>query len=162
MEQWKLDQLKNAAEAGDNTARLVLGNYYRFKSSEFAKLAFENFRAAAEQNDPEACYHLGRCYHFGLGVDVDLVEAAEWILKSANMDFVEAQVNLGICYMQGAGFIKDEKEAFRWWEKAAKAGHPGAMINLARCYGEGIAVEKDQKKALELLEKVKKIEGEKE
>ena len=45
--------------------------------------AFEWYMKAAEQDDDEAQYYIGRIFEFGKGIDIDLVQALHWYRKAA-------------------------------------------------------------------------------
>ena len=108
-------------------------NDYGPNPNDLAKHMFETM-LTAEQGFVRAQYNLGICYHDGIGVPRDKVEAVKCYRKAAELGFAPAQFNLGICYFNGAGVAKDEIEA-------------SAYVNLA-----GITYEA-ARKHLAILEK---------
>ena len=80
---------------------------------------------------------LARCYKFGIGVKMDLSEAAKWLRV----------LLLGNFYATGTGIKRNDKEAFKWFGMAAERGVVEAMFELGHCYSNGIGVEVDKVKA---------------
>ena len=55
------------------------------------KLAFENYKKAAEMGHPKAQYRLAQLYEFGTGVNEDRNMAKYWYTKAANQGFEAAR-----------------------------------------------------------------------
>ena len=104
---------------------------------------FSDYKAKAEKGNPEAQTLLGLCYHQGLGVKQDDVEAVKWFRKAARQGLAPAQYNLGISYRDGLGIEKDTAEAVKWFGKAADQGEPHAQCRLGFIYCAGWGVAKD-------------------
>lgn len=80
-----LPYLQKAAEGGDTTAQLYLGNMYREGlgvKKDYAK-TIPWFEKAAAAGNPRAQTYLGIAYSEGLGVEPDYEKAAQWFLKAA-------------------------------------------------------------------------------
>jgi len=43
----------------------------------------DKLKKSAEQNNSDAQYELGKCYHYGWEVENDKIKAFEWYKKSA-------------------------------------------------------------------------------
>jgi uncharacterized protein len=106
--------------------------------------AFTEFRALAKQGNASAQAMLGRMYHNGEGVSVDLDEAVRWIRSAAEEGVPDAQFNLGVMYEDGKGISRDIPDALRWYRLAAQRGFVNAQINLSNCFHNGVGVDKDE------------------
>ncbi|MBR0056836.1 MAG: sel1 repeat family protein, partial [Kiritimatiellae bacterium] len=69
---------------------------------------FEKCFEVAKRGDVAAMKSLGDCYMDGVGVEKDVVQAAEWYRKAADQGYAEAQWMLGCCYHNGRGVEKNE------------------------------------------------------
>lgn len=88
---------------------------------------------AAENNNPEAQFRLGRYYnHIG-----DDSNAFDWFVKAAQNGDENGKYWLGQAYLDGKGTIQDSKKALRWTLSSAQGGNPGAQWEMARAYFEG-------------------------
>ena len=103
---------------------------------------------AAENDDFDAQYHLGKCYEKGDGIDKDLEAAAKWYRRAAEKGNSHAQNALGECYYYGRGVIRDEKSAVEWFQKAAEQGHLDSQFWLGFCYINGVGVDYDRDKSI--------------
>ncbi len=77
-----------------------------------------------------AQYNLGIMYGKGLGVPVDMNEAAKWLRKAAEQGNADAQYSLGAIYANGEGFTRNRAEAEKWLRMSATQGHVGAQKAL--------------------------------
>jgi TPR repeat protein len=94
----------------------------------------------AEQDNPDAQYHLGVAYEYGYGVTRDHAAAASWFRKAANQGLAAAQLSLGVLYENGVGVPQDFASAVSWYRKAAEQGNTGAQLNLGVMYENGWGV----------------------
>ena len=85
---------------------------------------------AANPEDAESQFNLGRRFADGNGAVQNDVQAAEWYLKAAGQGHCLAQFNLGLMYGQGQGVRRDEATARMWLRKAAELGHAGAQYRV--------------------------------
>jgi TPR repeat protein len=106
--------------------------------------AFTEFRVLASQGNASAQAMLGRMYHNGEGVAVNLDEAARWIRSAAEEGVPDAQFNLGVMYEGGKGVSQNISEALRWYRLAAQRGSADAQINLSSCFHSGLGVKQDE------------------
>jgi|GEM_PF-238308 len=113
----------------------------------------KSWKTAAEENDPRGQHLLGLCYHFGLGVSENKLEAAKWYRKAAEQGLARAQLNLGVCYHIGEGVEEDKEEAVKWYRLAAEQGDARAQLSLGGCYDNGDGVEEDKEEAANWLRK---------
>lgn len=109
-------------------------------------MAYQEFRALAEQGDASGQFSLGMLLFAGRGVAQDHVEAVKWILKAAQQGIAEAQGMLGVMYGNGLGVPRDYSEAAKWSSKAAEQGDIAAqqMFGLQCEYGQGVPQDRVQ------------------
>jgi len=96
----------------------------------------------------ESMFRLGEIYQYGLGIDVDYIEAAKWHEMAANKGNANSQNELGLLYGEGYGVRQDSRVAIYWLKKAASQGHAMAQSNLGTIYLKGYGVEKNLEEAL--------------
>ena len=127
-----IDELKKAAEQGDDLAQLRLGNCYENGDGVEKNLseAVKWWRKAAEQGNAQAQCYLGICYYNGDEVEKNLSEAVKWYRKAAEQGNAQAQYNLGICYYNGQGMIQNNIKAYAWIAVASANGDDGATKAL--------------------------------
>ena len=81
--------IKEKAEDGDSYAQVLLGNFYYTGFQEGIKQDFSEaakwYRKSAEQGDSEGMYCLGQLYFTGEGVDKNINESKNWLLKSEKL-----------------------------------------------------------------------------
>jgi localization factor PodJL len=94
-------------------------------------------REAAANGDGLALFEIGARYTAGVGVPIDLAEAAKWYQLSADMGFAPAQYRLANFYEKGSGVERDISRALTWYQMAAEQGNASAMHNLAVLYAMG-------------------------
>jgi TPR repeat protein len=87
-----------------------------------AEEAAQWFKKAAEQEDVEGQYELGRCYQNGTGVEKDDWEAAAWYEKSARHGSMNGRVAYGKCLLEGIGVSPSKTLAKYWFQRAAQQG----------------------------------------
>jgi len=114
-------------------------------------LALKLLSPLAEIGVAEAQHRLAVMYQNGLGVSVNLPEAANWMKKSAENGYDLALHGMGFMYLEGEGVEKDINEAVQWLQKGVNKGLVGSMTVLADLYKQGIGVERDEAEAERLL-----------
>ena len=118
-------------------------------------------RKAADLENADAMYSLGKCYDDGHGVEEDETKANEWyeravaryrVLAESERDSEasEAMCHLGYLYARGEGVDQDQTKMVEWLERASEFGRAIASDTLGHCYNYGIGVEKNAPKAVEL------------
>jgi len=101
--------------------------------------AFQWYRKAAEQGDPEAQNKVGVFYSLGRGTDRSKEEAVTWYLKAARGKSAKAMFNLGAAYYNGDGVTTDDVESYAWFLLAHEAGYPAADDAIKRAESEKLA-----------------------
>ncbi|MFT8718170.1 tetratricopeptide repeat protein [Acetobacter sp.] len=106
------------------------------------------FHIAARSGFGPAYNMLGRCHHFGHGVEKNLTKAAEYYEKAASFGDEWGRYNLAILLLRGLGVPVDRPRAFLLFREAANKGHAKSMNLYARFLEEGWEVEQDREAAL--------------
>jgi TPR repeat protein len=158
----------DAARKGLASAQYWLGSaYVGDKTKPFVKLdekkAFGYFKAAADQNHPEALFALAGYYLFypeKAGTKKNEKHAVSLLHLAAEQRQKWAPHTLGQCYLEGRGVNKNYKEAVQLLLQAERQGVDAAVLELGKIYATGgFGVTKDEKKAIEYLEKASKLKG---
>lgn len=113
-----------AVEQGFVRALNGLGKIYESKGLRYK--AFEYYSKAADKNDPEGQCNLGRCYEFGVGVNIDYLKSVDLYSKAIENGFSHAMFSLGQSYEYGRGVQADWETAYNWYKKGADAKNPDA------------------------------------
>ena len=146
--QMLLEQLTQAAEAGQAPAQYALGRLYRdggFVEKNHLRSVIW-LTQAAKQGDRRAMYTLGKLY---LEED-DLPTAMRWFRKSAELGYSLAQYRLGRLLLE-SGDADRNTEAVRWLTDAAEGGDPYAQYALGKLYLLGKQVPPDHEAAVRWL-----------
>lgn len=110
--------------------------------------ALAYYKQAAQQNDRDALWMVGRCYNWGMGVDVDLKLALSYYLQAHLMGNEEATIFLlrtafelimSYCDSNYNGWDFDIGEGMQYLEIAAKygGGEEAEMLADLYYYGQG-------------------------
>ena len=110
-------------------ARVKLGEVQEFVFNNLEKAA-ANYKAAAENNLPEAQYRYANMLMTGMGVTVNPEEAFIWYKKAAKNGISEAQFVLGEYYRNGRIVNKNLKKAKKWYKLALENGYEPAEMRL--------------------------------
>lgn len=113
------------------------------------KEALKQFHIAADLGSTVALNAIGSVYQSGDGLPRDLVEAAKWYKKAADVNDMAGLYNVGWFYRDGAGDIpQDYVKAKYWFERSAQHGNTSAMVELASLYEKGNGVPQSDEIAL--------------
>lgn len=91
-------------------------------------------KAAAAGSNPLAFYEIGARFTEGRGVEIDLVRAASWYQRAADMGHAPSQYRIANFYEKGSGVDRNLDAAKKWYQMAAEQGNASAMHNLAVLY----------------------------
>lgn len=105
-----------------------------FQQGDYAS-ALPGFEFYAAQGSAVAQNHLAAMYQNGLGVAIDLPQAAAWYLKSASQGNANGQYRVGRAYEQGLGVPVNPALARYWYRMAADQGQQAAQYSLRRVEG---------------------------
>ncbi|CAG8590409.1 7454_t:CDS:1 [Ambispora leptoticha] len=126
--------------------QVILGAIYL--EMDEAKKAFQEFKKAAEMNNPHGQYFLGHCYEIGIGIAEDDETSVYWKKKAANQGIPAACYFLGYHYEQGEGVRVNKRTAFILFRKAFESGYSAASLELAMTYDEGAGTLQNTHKAI--------------
>ncbi len=143
-----------AAKAGEPVAQKNLAvEYIRGRDENRNVEGFKWARRSAEQGYSTGQYHLGRCYEFGIGTEVDYGKAMEWYRKASDNGDRDSEYHISVLYEYGEGVEADPVKAFAWCMMSALHGSSGAQCRLGMMYKEGIGVDPSLPEAVRWLRK---------
>ncbi len=105
--------------------------------------AHHYYLSAVEAGSSSAYGGLVEMYKFGLGVESDKEQAAQYAREGALLGNAPLRLVLGNFYKQGWGVPKSFTEARRWFEIASYSGYNSALTALGDIYRRGQGVPKD-------------------
>lgn len=105
----------------------------------------------ADKEDKDVQFAIGKCYHYGFGVDKNGAEAVKWLSKSADQGNANAQAELAGMYHDGDAVSQDYSKAYTLYERSAAAGCLPGIIGLGNVLYDGEGVAKDVERALALF-----------
>ena len=92
---------KEAACLGSNFAKNKLGRMYEYGLGGLEQDYIKSmwwYKHAAKADDADGQYNVGRCYAEGIGVQIDLQVACEWLRSAVKQGHLAAKVKLAVCY----------------------------------------------------------------
>lgn len=104
--------------------------------------AIDWLRMAAENQNAEAMFALGRAHHFGNGVQRDQFEMTKWYRRGAENGNAEAQLILGMFHETGEYLSKDIDQARFWYGRASANGNAIARTRLTELNDPSASSEK--------------------
>lgn len=114
--------------------------------------AGEYFEKAAELDNSNAMFGLGKLYLNPEYDNYDVPKAVDFLLKAAKSGHSQAQYLLGKLFLTGEVVTRNTEYALRWLEESAAQENPYAGYLLGKLYYRGEVVPKDVAKALYCLE----------
>ncbi len=112
-------------------------------------VALDIWQKSAEAGDAQSQYGLGYLYQFGLGTDVDNVQALAWYQKSAAQNEPDALYASALMYESGRAGKQDRAKALILYRQAATTGKsPSAEYALGRIYLRGDGVPRDEREGI--------------
>ena len=98
------------------------------------------YRTAADLGHPPALLHLGHCFRFGWGVNLDSGRAEELYRRAAKAGHAPALFHLGCLYL-GPGF--QPANGVGWFERGVGQNCGECAVALAQLYACGVGVGED-------------------
>jgi len=99
-------------------------------------------------------------YESGVGVATDVVKAAAWYKKAADLGSAPAALSLGQLYARGQGVKRSNRLALQWIRKSAQAENKNAMELLGQSYENGwLGLAPNLAEAKKWYAKAKKAKG---
>ncbi|MFQ5563391.1 MAG: tetratricopeptide repeat protein [Parvularculaceae bacterium] len=131
--------LLTASGANADVARGLI----MFERGEFSRAVAE-LLPDARGGDPRAQYVVGVILLNDLAEpSAPNEDAAYWITKAAEQNYVQAQTELARMYRAGDHVEQDFAKMVHWYERAAEEGDVGAQLFVADAYAYGQGVEID-------------------
>ena len=155
VDQFKLKQVLQDANAGDISACAYLGKMY-YEGTGVAQNyneAFKWYQKAANNGVTGAYTWLGVMYYNGQGVAQNYEKAFLWTKKAAENGAADAYVGLGVMYCNGQGVAQNYGEAFQWFQKAVDNGDAVAYCWLVSMYYNGQGVSQNYGEAFKWTKK---------
>ena len=163
-----LKWFEKAANHGDADAQNMVGNIY--SDADYVEhdpqKAFKYYQMAAAQGNLWGMYNLAYCYHKGIGTEMNLLSAEEWLRKAADGGLQSAIdiLNNDPLYSQDTSSSDmemneepsdDENDinqeaapaSVKGYRKLAKEGDSDAMLKLGLCYHNGDGVKQNYAEA---------------
>jgi len=132
-----MDYLMQAANAGWIDAQLKLAEaLIQFSLPQYDKAAYHWLQKASNHQHIEALYELAKCYHDGIGTNVDYPQAAKIYQQLAAREHYPSHFKLGQMYYDGKGVEKDDDTAKKWLHSAALHKEPDAATWLKLYFNE--------------------------
>lgn len=128
--------------AAVDTGKIFDDGVVAYERGDYAAAWF-SFWSLANRGDAAAQFNLSRLYHFGYGVEQDLVQSRRWLERAARQNHSAAVFSLGQYYHLGLGGPVDLPAARALYETAAEAGYAPAQFNLALMHEVGYGVPVD-------------------
>ena len=125
-----------------------------------AKKAFLCFYRAANMEQAQAAYQLGKMYDEGTGTEQDYKSAVEWYRKANRIP--EAQTRLGVMFEEGIGVAQDYVTAARHFDLAKDYGDTtDAPQHLEALLAKGLVLKEDlmDNRIYEIAEKPAQFPG---
>lgn len=125
-----LHELDKAYSLGNNTAGLLLADYYLSLAStdEQMKQAHDIYQHIAETGDKNGQLKLAYMFHHGLGGHVDMVNAEKYYTLAAEQGEPVAQYLLGTLYQLGLLDKQPDYEQAKKWYSSAQAHYAPAAV----------------------------------
>ena len=150
-----LEKVRQMADEGDAASLTILGlrnkprrgylGQPRFSGK--PKLAYRQFRLAADQGDVQAQYWVGMMEAQGVGTERNIERAACWIAAAAEQGQALSISLLGLMHVQHLGLPESPNEGVRLIREAAEQGMPKARYRLGYMYLKGNHLAPDAQQA---------------
>ncbi len=146
--QWKIaiENLRPAAESGDDNAMVILGNMYAdgLGVGKDPKEAFTLYHRAAVKNNAAGMAATAAFYQRGLGVPVNTRMAIEWFHRSAKIGHQTGAFFYAVHSYQGSkgkdyDIPPDFARAYKWLRIAAKTGVNTKIQKASAQLADGLA-----------------------
>lgn len=111
--------------------------------------AFKWLMESAEEKYPPAEAEVAFRYMKGIGVEINIAQAAQWARKATMHDDSFGQAIYGAYLLN---VEKQKGEGYSLIQKSADAGNPGGLYMLFQCLYYGNGCEENKDKALKYLE----------
>ncbi len=143
--------LEIAAEKGSAEALEKVG--LRFLNAGDDAAAAKWLKIGCDKGNIPATYYYGKLLINGKGVESDVEQGFNYLLKAARESFPAAQYAVGECYLDGTGVTANDNQAYEWILKSAQNGFAKAQFDVSKAYAEGKGLPVNYEQALVWLAK---------
>lgn len=144
-----LKYLKYVADCGHRRAQDLLGEFYCSLDPPAYEEAFKYFKLAADQDYPDALWHVGDLYRKGNGVERDIYSSFKYFKLSADGGNEVAQYDVGVCYIRGFGVARNVELAYHYFILSAQQNYLDALYYVGKFKLLGLVVSVDVKEAFD-------------
>lgn len=150
------DMLKSALEIVNNhpahhpnpqliAAYSSLPDSHKRSGADQSQMAFDilKYLDCEYPNNAKCQLHIGICYYYGIGIEENLEEAAQYFLAALTQGSVTAKCNLARCYIYGEGVEQSLSAGYTLYKEAADAGNVSAKYAVSSCLSSGVGVRKN-------------------
>ena len=117
---------------------------YAKVSAKWYKEAYHSFLIIEQtMADDKLYYRLGSMNLNGIGTDIDLILAKEYLEKAVSLGNLDAKYGLGKLHLLADPEVHNPRKAVAYLEAAAKEDHSFAQYRLGKLLIEGTAVPQD-------------------
>lgn len=151
-----IELFTKAAEAGDTTAMVNLGNIYEFPLSGEApdyRRAIRWYKQAAECGNIKGLFNYANMYHHGYGVRKNRKKAYEIFDDLYQFGYPGTAFYMGLYHECGYVVKRDYQKAMEYYSRGAEEGSPYCLNQIATMYAKGRGVIKDYAAAFEYYKK---------
>jgi len=143
--------LMRSAHLGYAKAQNELGLHFEQSQSYHDALLW--YKKAAESDNVEGKYNLGRIYYEGKTRQKNIQQARYWLQKAAHQGHALAQTYLGKILAEHASSWEDKNQSLQLYQQAANQGQAAAQYHLGLAYLEGSLIQKSDQLAYNWLVK---------
>jgi uncharacterized protein len=151
-----ISKITELAKAGDDEAKLALGDAYEQGRDVKTDLlqAAKWYHEAALAGNLDAQFKLANIVIVGTkGLKKDVLTAIKLLETASTKGHAKSQNALALIYQQGTSVTKNDKRAFDLFTKAAEQNLPEAENSLALIYLKGIGVERNVDEAFKYFKR---------
>jgi TPR repeat protein len=140
-EYYKLSANFDHIDAIFNLARLF---YYGEGINQDYKKAVELYHRIIDlDQDSETYFILFGIYSSGNGIERNILQSIQFLIKSAHLDYSKSFVQIGLFLLNGNFTVKNEKEAVSYFKKSSEKYEFDGMFWYGFCLIEGKGISKN-------------------
>ena len=143
------------ADSGDPISQYLLASWFlnQKKNPNYKCEAVKWLLRSAYYCNPDAQYHLAKCYEEGYGVIINETKAVSLYRDAALNGNNSAQLKMADYYLYGRIVKKDVNEALRWFSMSDAEITDIDLLTIGNCFEEGDGINEDKEKAVEYYRK---------
>ena len=158
---WNGDRFLELVDSGWRAGDVLSGFFILYRDGEGNKKEMtekyvehmKKLLPMAKAGDPFAMRQIAILYERGLGRKINMDQAYDWYVRSAEKGLCLSMADAGRIAMDESFSRYDPKLAFTWFLKGAALGYHEAELRLGDCFYGAIGVEEDKEKAATCFER---------